>query len=116
MLGLFCWSFSSFFSFTLFSACVGTPGQGKLVDDMSASKFGSLARVLSLPSLARDFKFLLTPSNLQELFNQPEDFVSRRCRDFTRILATNEAHDFEHTEWMVMGDDFPILPPLRRDL
>ena len=45
------------------------------MDDLGASQFSALARVLSLPSLERDFKLLLSPLNLQAVFAKPEDFV-----------------------------------------
>ena len=45
------------------------------MDDLSDTQFGALAKVLSLLSSARDFKYLLTPSNLQEVFVEPKDFV-----------------------------------------
>ena len=45
------------------------------MDDLSDSQFSALARVLSLPSLERDFELLLSPSNLQVVFAEPEDFI-----------------------------------------
>ena len=53
----------------LVCSCVGTLGRGKLVDDLSPSQFDSLVKVLSLPSSVRDFKFFLTPTNLQGVFD-----------------------------------------------
>ena len=49
--------------------------QGKLVDDLSPAQFDSLVRVLSFLSSEMDFRHLLTPSNLQEVFNHPKEFI-----------------------------------------
>ena len=46
------------------------------MDDLSANQFSALAKVLSLPSTTRDFKHLLSPSNLLAAFSKPDDFVS----------------------------------------
>ena len=46
------------------------------MDDLSANQFNVLARVISLSSSARDFKHLLSPSNLHMAFAEPEDFVT----------------------------------------
>ena len=45
------------------------------MDDLGASQFSALARVLSLLSSERDFKVMLSPSNLQVVFVEPEDFA-----------------------------------------
>ena len=45
------------------------------MDDLSASQFNALAKVLSFLSSARDFKHLLSPFNLQEIVAEHEDFV-----------------------------------------
>ena len=55
--------------------CAGTLGKGKLVDDLDPSQFDSPMRVLSLSSSTKDFKHLLTPVNLKEVFDYPEEFV-----------------------------------------
>ena len=49
--------------------------RGKLVDNLSPTQFDTLVKVLSSPSAERDFKHLLTPANLQELFDLPEEFI-----------------------------------------
>ena len=45
------------------------------MDNLTAYQFSALARVLSLPSSEKDFKLLLSPSSLQAVFTEPEDFV-----------------------------------------
>ena len=45
------------------------------MDDLGASQFNALARVFSLLSSERDFKLMLSPSNLQVVFVEPEDFA-----------------------------------------
>ena len=54
---------------------LGTLGRGKLVDDLGPSQFDSLVKILSLPSSAKDYRFLLTLTNLWEVFDQPEEFT-----------------------------------------
>ena len=102
------------------------------MDDLSDTQFGALAKVLSLPSSTRDFKYLLTPSNLQEVFVEHEYVVvlSVPCLHFeglgnarakervlnrllARIASTAEAWEYEKVEEMAVGDDFPLLPPPR---
>ena len=101
----------------------------KLVDDLSPSQFESLVKVLSLPSSEKNFSFLLTPANLQVVFDQPEEFFvptvlrfnfeglgSARAREHVlhRLIARDEeVYDALKTEAMAIGDDFPILPPPR---
>ena len=95
------------------------------MDDLGASQFSALARVLSLPSSERDFKLLLSPSNIQAIFVEPEDFVvlsvphlhfeslgNARAKErilsqlLTCIAATVETREFEQAEDMTVGDDF----------
>ena len=45
------------------------------MDDLDPSQFDSLVKVLSLPSSTRDFRNLLTLTNLKEVFDHPEEFV-----------------------------------------
>ena len=52
-----------------------TLGWGKPVDDLNLSQFDSLVRVLSLLSSTRDFRHLLMPTNLREVFDHPQEFV-----------------------------------------
>ena len=54
---------------------VGNLGRGKLVDDLSPAQFDLLVKVLSRPSNERDFKHLLTPSKLWEVFYHPKEFI-----------------------------------------
>ena len=60
---------------TLARVYTGTLCRGKLVDDLGASQFSALARVLSLLNSKRDLKPLFSPSNLQAFFAEPEDYV-----------------------------------------
>ena len=56
--------------------CVcSTLGLGKLVDDLSLAQFDLLVKVLGLPSFVKDFRYLLMPSNLWEVFDHPEEFI-----------------------------------------
>ena len=106
-------------------------GQGKLVDDLSPSKFDSLVKVLSLP---RDFRFLLMPTNLREVFDKPEDFIvpkvlhlnyesSGDTRAMKRVLshllsciqAASEAQTQQEAKEIVFGDDFSLPPSPHRD-
>ena len=45
------------------------------MDDLSFARFNLLVRVLSFLTLERDFKFLLTPKNIQEVIDNPKEFV-----------------------------------------
>ena len=54
---------------------VGDLSQGKLVDDLSPAQFHLMVKVLSCPSSERDFRYLLTPSNLREVFDHPKEFI-----------------------------------------
>ena len=54
---------------------IGNLGRGKLVDDLSPAQFDLLVKVLSRLINERDFRYFLTPSNLQEVFNHLEDFI-----------------------------------------
>ena len=95
------------------------------MDDLGASQFSALARVLSLPSSERDFKLLLSPLILQVVFAEPEDFVvpsmprlhfeslgNARAKErilsrlLTCIAAVVETREFEQAEDMTVGDDF----------
>ena len=49
--------------------------QGKLVDDLSPTQFDLLVKVLSRSSNEKDFRYLLKPSNHQEVFYHPEEFI-----------------------------------------
>ena len=42
---------------------------------MRLAQFDSLVKVLSFPSSKRDFRYLLTLSSLQEVFDHSEEFV-----------------------------------------
>ena len=53
----------------------GSLGGGKLVDDLSPAQFDSLVKVVSRPSAERDFKYLLMPPNLWEVFDHLEEFI-----------------------------------------
>ena len=94
----------------------------------------ALAKVLGLPSSARDFKHLLSPSNLQAVFIEPEDCViptvprlhfeglgnarAKECvqnRLLTCITAAVETCELKQEEDMAVGDDYPISPPPHRD-
>ena len=68
-----CYAFS--LSASLLLRCSPTLGRGKPVDDLSATQFNALAKVHNLLSSKRDFKYLLTPSNLQEVVIKPKDFI-----------------------------------------
>ena len=54
---------------------MGTLSRGKLIDDLSSAQFDDLVKVLSSLSPERNFKHLLTPTNLQEVFDLPEEFI-----------------------------------------
>ena len=56
-------------------AWVGSLSGGKLFDDLSPAQFDSLVKVLSLSSTKRDFRHLLTPSNIREVFDYSEEFI-----------------------------------------
>ena len=100
------------------------------MDNLSANQFRALARVFNLLRSERDFKLLLSPSNLQAVFAEPEDFVisSVPCLHFegpgnarakehvlsrllTSITTKVETLEFGKTESMAVGDDFPIPSP-----
>ena len=53
----------------------GSLSWGKLIDDLSPTQFDSLVKVLSHPSTERDFRYFLISSNLQEVFDHPEEFI-----------------------------------------
>ena len=104
------------------------------MDHLDLSQFDSLVKVLSLPSSAKDFRHLLTPTNLKEVFDHLEEFVLlkvpylnfedlRGTREkewvqsclLSHIQATSEARTQEASEVMDGGefvDDFPFIPPL----
>ena len=65
------------------------------MDDLSDTQFGALAKVLSLLSSARDFKYMLTLSNLQEVFVEPKDFVIPSVPRL-HFESTGNAHAKEH--------------------
>ena len=48
---------------------VGSLSRGKLVDDPSPTQFDLLVNILSRPSSERDFRYILTSSNLREVFD-----------------------------------------------
>ena len=96
------------------------------MDELGPSQFSALARVLSLPSSERDFKLLLSPSNLRALFVEPEDFdvpsvpplhfesLGNACAKerilsilITCIAIAVETQEFEQAEDMTVGDYFP---------
>ena len=110
------------------------------MDDLSDNQFSALARVLSLMSSARDFKFQPSPSNLQAVFAETKDLVvpSVPCFLFegsgnaltkervlswllTYIGVTVEIHELGQMEDMAKGErgqgnlcQIPRLsPPLR---
>ena len=47
---------------------VGSLSRGKLFDDLSPAQFDLLVNILSHPSSERDFRYILTPLNLREVF------------------------------------------------
>ena len=49
--------------------------RGKHVDDLSPTQFDTLVKVLSSLSTKRDFKHLLKPANLQDVFDLPKEFI-----------------------------------------
>ena len=57
------------------------------MDDLGANQFSALAIVLSLLSSTRNFKHLLSPSNLQMVFAEAGDFVilTMHCLYFERL-------------------------------
>ena len=60
------------------------------MDDLSSTQFDLLVRVLHFPASERDFKFLLTPENIQEAIDHPEEFVSQ---DISRINFPGSANN-----------------------
>ena len=54
---------------------IGNLGRGKLIDDLSPAQFDLLVKVLSRLINERDFRYFLTPSNLQEVFDHLEEFI-----------------------------------------
>ena len=54
--------------------------RGKLVDNLSPTQFNALVKVLSSLSAEKDFRHLLTPVNLQEVFDLPEAFFLSLCQ------------------------------------
>ena len=106
-------------------------GRGKLVDDLSSAQFDSLVKVLSLPSTKRDFRHLLTPSNLREVFDHPEEFIlpkvprlnfegSRNARVRERVQGRLLTRIKEASKEMTggdLGDEYPfVAPPSRESL
>ena len=102
-----------------------TLGWGKLVDDLSPSQFDSLVKVLSLLSFVRDFRHLMTPTNLREVFDHPKEFVvpkvlrlnfeslgdvGAKVRVQSCLLSLIQAA-FEE----LVGDEFPFIPPPSRE-
>ena len=109
--------------FCLWIECAGTLGRGKLVYDLSSSQFDLLVKVLSLPSFAREFRHLLMPTNLQEVFDHLEEFIlpkvlylnfegsgDARAKEWvqsrllSRIQVVSEAQIQEASEEMSGGD------------
>ena len=82
---------------SLWFAYAGTLGQGKLVDDLSPSQFDSLVKVLSLLSSARDFRHLLMPANLREIFDHPKEFVLPKVPrlNFESLGAPEQRSEFK---------------------
>ena len=101
--------------------------RGKLVNDLSPTQCESLVKVLSSPSAERDFKHLLTPSNLQEVFDHPEEFIlpqvphlnfkgssgaQAKERALSRLLSQiKESSEMLRSD---ASDAFPLPLPLRR--
>ena len=54
--------------------------RGKLVDDPSPTQFNALVHVLSSSSVEMDLRHLLTPANLQEVFDLIEAFFLPLCQ------------------------------------
>ena len=54
--------------------------RGKLDDDLSPAQFNALVKVLSSSSAEKDFRHLLTPTNLQEVFDLPKAFFLPLCQ------------------------------------
>ena len=45
------------------------------MDDLDSSQFDSLVKLMSLPRGAQDFRYLLMPTKLREVFDHLEEFV-----------------------------------------
>ena len=104
---------------------VGNLGQGKLVNDLSPAQFDLLVNVLSHPSNERDFRHLLTLSNLQEVFDHPKEFIlpkvprsnfegSGDLRSKEQVQNRLLTHIKEAFEEMAGGDlsvAFPVVAP-----
>ena len=60
---------------------VGNLSRGKLIDDLSLAQFDSLVKVLSLLSTERDFRHLLTPSNLLKVFDHLVELILSKVRN-----------------------------------
>ena len=110
---------------------VGNLGQGRLVDDLSPTQFDLLVKVLSRPSSERDFRHLLTPSNLREVFDHPEEFIlpkvprlnfegsgDVRAKEWVQNrLLTRIKEAFEEMARVDLSDAFPfVAPPSRPSL
>ena len=54
---------------------VGSLSRGKLVDDLCPAQFDLPVKILNHPCSERDFRYLLTSSNLLEGFDYPEEFI-----------------------------------------
>ena len=65
----------------LWSIWAGSVSQGKLIDGLSLAQFDSLVKLLSLLSTERDFRHLLTRSNLWEVFDHPVELIIPKVRD-----------------------------------
>ena len=63
----------TYLKFVYYGLCV--PGRGKLIEDLSQAQFDLLVKVLSLLSSVRDFRHLLMPSNLREVFDHVAKFI-----------------------------------------
>ena len=100
------------------------------MDDLSLSQFDLLVKVLSLSSFAWDFRHLLTPANLREAFDHPNEFVllkvphlnfdgSRDTRVWERIQSRLLSHihvAFEEMSGGDIGDAFSLPPSPSCDL
>ena len=89
-------SFLPFNCLTWAFYCVDNKGCGKLVDDLSSTKFDHLVQVLSCPASERYFKSLLTPENIQEVPNHLEEFIPH---NFPRINFSGSAKA-QAREWV----------------
>ena len=105
---------------------VPTFSRGKPIDDLSPARLiDLLVKILSLSSSVRGFRHFLTPSNLREVFDHPNNFIllkvsrlnfesSRDAQERERVqshLLTQIQEAFEEMAGSDVGDAYPFLPP-----